>query len=704
MKWDKLKADIAEVIRTNGNHEITGQVLQTTLLQIVSSIGANASFAGVATLATRPTTPDGAVFYLAGQEGKYVEFGGLEIASGELAVIEWSGVSWVKTTLIKVSNDTSLADKVTALETNVTALDGEIEALETNVTALGGEVTNLGNSITGLAQADTAIAKQLQGQADSITANTTAIEDLNTQIGDIESRSVIRLQNAINNIAITNSGKFDTSTTYMSTDYIRISDVKSAYLYEYTYYKGISFFSKEKKYLGFYDFGESAGYRNIDFNNMDIPESAFYVIFTVLSTKDYYVDVYVEKYNNSNLEDIRNDQKEYNIFEKVQIEYSSNKGKNILRSNVGGIQPSWTKYYFEYEVDEDCPVDTTDVGISLIYSGGQTTLGKLAPNQPILIDTIDVPKGYYINLYAYKDFDTANIFSIRVTYTNAETVIENQEKRISENERQIKLLTDESGFWINKTIAILGDSISEFKDTEGKRYSDRIAEKTKANVLNFAIGGTRLLARTIPTLNPSTNTEGYAGLDIPSIVNAICDIDNYKQIVLNSADYIKNNANDDNTKSVESLMALDFNNVDALIIQGGSNDFTGESVIENLQSSISSIISNISQKYPDIKIYWFTPPVHRYRVSESATDTEYYSDNYQNSLGNKLTDYIKAIIDTVENYGIPICNLYKTLCINKYNFWNYFPAGDGSHLNKTVKGSILLSEKIISFIKSNKLF
>lgn len=133
MKWNKLKADIAEVIRTNGNHEITGQVLQTTLLQIVSSIGANAGFAGVATLATRPTTPDGAVFYLAGQEGKYVEFGGLEVASGELAVIEWSGVSWVKTTLIKVSNDTNLANKVTALETNVTANATAIEELDTQI-------------------------------------------------------------------------------------------------------------------------------------------------------------------------------------------------------------------------------------------------------------------------------------------------------------------------------------------------------------------------------------------------------------------------------------------------------------------------------------------------------------------------------------------------------------------------------------------
>lgn len=172
MKWDKLKADIAEVIRTNGNHEITGQVLQTTLLQIVDSIGANAGFAGVATLATRPTTPDGAVFYLVGQAGTYVEFGGLEVASGELAVIEWSGVSWVKTTLSMTSNDTDLADKVTALGNSVTNL--------------GNNVTSLGNSVTALEQADTTIASLLQGQGDAIIANTDSIAELGTQIGDID--------------------------------------------------------------------------------------------------------------------------------------------------------------------------------------------------------------------------------------------------------------------------------------------------------------------------------------------------------------------------------------------------------------------------------------------------------------------------------------------------------------------------------------
>ena len=56
--WQILKAAIADVIKTNGNQEITGQVLQNVLNNIVSSIGENATFAGVATPETNPGTPD----------------------------------------------------------------------------------------------------------------------------------------------------------------------------------------------------------------------------------------------------------------------------------------------------------------------------------------------------------------------------------------------------------------------------------------------------------------------------------------------------------------------------------------------------------------------------------------------------------------------------------------------------------------------
>lgn len=72
--WSTLKAAIANIIKTNGNQEITGQLLQNVLNSIVSSVGENSTFAGIATPATNPGVPDGPVFYFANEPGVYSNF------------------------------------------------------------------------------------------------------------------------------------------------------------------------------------------------------------------------------------------------------------------------------------------------------------------------------------------------------------------------------------------------------------------------------------------------------------------------------------------------------------------------------------------------------------------------------------------------------------------------------------------------------
>ena len=94
-KWSDLKATIAQIVKTNGNQEITGQLLQNVLNNIVSSVGENSTFAGIATPATSPGVPDGNVFYLATEAGIYANFNGVEITTGEAVILEWRG-SWVK--------------------------------------------------------------------------------------------------------------------------------------------------------------------------------------------------------------------------------------------------------------------------------------------------------------------------------------------------------------------------------------------------------------------------------------------------------------------------------------------------------------------------------------------------------------------------------------------------------------------------------
>lgn len=111
MTYDELKTKITEAIKPNGNQEITAQVLQDTLLNMVQSLGKSYAFGGVATPSTNPGTPDVNTFYLATEAGTYADMGGVVLAVDEVAIIAWDGASWQKIQL-DVASKKALDNKV----------------------------------------------------------------------------------------------------------------------------------------------------------------------------------------------------------------------------------------------------------------------------------------------------------------------------------------------------------------------------------------------------------------------------------------------------------------------------------------------------------------------------------------------------------------------------------------------------------------
>lgn len=93
--YKQLKQAISDVIKTNGNQEITGAIMQNALLSIISTVGSNAIFAGVATPDTNPGSPDQNVFYLASEPGIYSNFGGIELTDQVLIFTNKNG-NWAK--------------------------------------------------------------------------------------------------------------------------------------------------------------------------------------------------------------------------------------------------------------------------------------------------------------------------------------------------------------------------------------------------------------------------------------------------------------------------------------------------------------------------------------------------------------------------------------------------------------------------------
>lgn len=101
--YNTLKSQVAAAITTNGNEEITGQVLRELINNnIIPSLGSKYQFAGVATPTTNPGTPDYKVAYIAATAGTYANMGNFILQAGEIAVL-YRDTSWHKETIATIA-------------------------------------------------------------------------------------------------------------------------------------------------------------------------------------------------------------------------------------------------------------------------------------------------------------------------------------------------------------------------------------------------------------------------------------------------------------------------------------------------------------------------------------------------------------------------------------------------------------------------
>lgn len=259
---------------------------------------------------------------------------------------------------------------------------------------------------------------------------------------------------------------------------------------------------------------------------------------------------------------------------------------------------------------------------------------------------------------------------------------------------------------LNSTnIVCFGDSITQFYSNIGMRYSDYL-EENGANVVNVGIGGTQIRQRATPSANPTSVEQAYGGLDIASLVNAAASND--YSIVEASASYIQSNATPQYNPIdvIEKLKLIDWNKVGIVTILGGTNDWNngnnlGEATDENATSTLGAlnhIIKTLLTAYPHLRVYVFTPLV-RYVASSLAERTDAtWAGKMTNGEGKTILDYVDAIKYVAENNCIPVCDMYRTMGWNKYNFSQYFDDDDGVH---PYKGFKEIADRMQSFILSN---
>lgn len=155
--YQQLKQSVSNVIKTNGNQEISGAILQNSLLSIISTIGANATFAGIATPTTNPGIPDQNIFYIAYENGIYANFGGVTL-NEEVVIFSNEDGSWKKKQT-EIASSKSIED----LKNNTLKNSVSIDSINGKEVSVNISVNKKGTNILYI--------QTIQGQNIKITIN-----------------------------------------------------------------------------------------------------------------------------------------------------------------------------------------------------------------------------------------------------------------------------------------------------------------------------------------------------------------------------------------------------------------------------------------------------------------------------------------------------------------------------------------------------
>lgn len=242
-------------------------------------------------------------------------------------------------------------------------------------------------------------------------------------------------------------------------------------------------------------------------------------------------------------------------------------------------------------------------------------------------------------------------------------------------------------------ILIMGDSIMEFADENGKRVSDYIASATGREVYNCAIGGSRLtkrmelssLLKLIEEGNFSSASlskeQCYALLDIPAVASYISSGD--FRAATAAIDKLKSFA-DDNSRQLTDMKRADLSETGTVIIFGGTNDYasgisadeTGDSSTKSLYGAINETAALLLSKHPHLRILICTPIPRMKDPSDAST----FSDSYiREGAVSSLPDIARAIAEAAKRLHLPVADLYNSLGWNRYNYAAKCLSGDGSH-------------------------
>lgn len=254
---------------------------------------------------------------------------------------------------------------------------------------------------------------------------------------------------------------------------------------------------------------------------------------------------------------------------------------------------------------------------------------------------------------------------ISCKYENKEFDIQ-ETTTIDQNSEDIYQNTD----YQKRTVVCFGDSIFGMHRDETS-VTSFIASVTGDTVYNVGFGGCRMAE------HPYV---GYNEFCMYSLAKAITtnDFSVQDSAAADGSSYFQ--------EQLDLLKSIDFNNVDVIVIHYGVNDMSGRVRLENPENRTDTStfrgamiysIETITAAFPHIKIFVSLPTFH-YRTDKSGAIVS--SDDYINSNGNTIFDYISVIKSVSSEYSLTVIDSYYGIGVDRTNADNYL--ADGIHHNE----------------------
>lgn len=280
-------------------------------------------------------------------------------------------------------------------------------------------------------------------------------------------------------------------------------------------------------------------------------------------------------------------------------------------------------------------------------ASGQISASAWTQDKSTTIDTYGkIDSGESLIIYPTEDAYYLAYFTISGTGT---VLIADMSKRLTSLESRIDTIPSK--------ILLLGDSVLGY-DNSMKKY---LSELTGSEILNSAIGGTSVSART-DTASP------FYAFDGINLVTAI-----------STGDFSTQDANVEGTgyapniEKLNTLKTLDYSKVNLIVIGYGTNDYTQGKTIEQITTALNTCVDLLQQKNPLCKILILSP-IWRYFSNGTDGDTRVYNVSTLKEISN-------GIVEWAENKRISVLDGYKNFELNQNTMSALCVDDDGSYVH-----------------------